>query len=422
MRAESLLREKDRLLDKLAKTAWAETAIFLALTVCFLFFIKPWVNSAIEPLRMSWLPSDRVSLACMVLFAVGAVIAFGLRRRIDMFCLCVTALCGLILVSTVYNEGDVLVVVTDWLPCLATVMVVALNIERRPRSLVGAFFAACMFYLLMNLYCLLRSSYLIGFDSLSDLFFGYRNVTFRVAIPAFACSLVLDALGGKRGSVRTATVYVLCVFELAVAYSATAMCAFALMGVLWMALRFDGKGRILNAVTYVGGYCALFLGLVVMRVQNMLGFIIEPVLQRSVTFTGRTEIWDGAFQHIFSGSHFLTGYGTGYIRSLLSASGMVQKHAHNDLLDVFLLGGIGAALSLVAMIMLVVRNLYCGRASRLAASLSIGLAGFLLTSLVEVSMCAGLCFILAFSFYYNFRGDKGTPKHLKHDNGLKAGA
>lgn len=202
-------------------------------------------------------------------------------------------------------------------------------------------------------------------------------------------------------------------FELAVAYSATAMCAFALMGVLWMALRFDKKGRILNAVTYAGGYCALFLGFVVMRVQNMLGFIIEPVLQRSVTFTGRTEIWDGAFQHIFSGSHFLTGYGTGYMRSLLNAAGGTQKHAHNDLLNVSLLGGVGAALSLVAMVVLAVQNLYRGRASHLAASLSIGLAGFLLTSLVEVSMCAGLCFVLAFSFYYDFRGRDGAPKHAR---------
>ena len=48
MRAESLLREKNRLLDKLAKTAWAETAIFLALTVCFLFFIKPGKSQRIK--------------------------------------------------------------------------------------------------------------------------------------------------------------------------------------------------------------------------------------------------------------------------------------------------------------------------------------------------------------------------------------
>lgn len=413
MRVKPLLDSIRHRIGGLDKTVWVEAAIFLMLAICFLFFIKPMVNSAIGSLRMPWLPSDRISLACMVFFAIGVIVAFGLRRRIDVFCLCVVVLCGLILVSTVYNEGDVLIVVTDWLPCVATVMLVALNIEKRARSLVGAFFVACMFYLLMNLYCLLRSSYLIGFDSLPDLFFGYRNVTFRAAIPAFACSLVLDALGGKRGSIRTATVYVLCVFELAVAYSATAMCAFALMGMLWVVLRFDRKGRILNAVTYAGGYCALFLGFVVMRVQNMLGFIIEPVLQRSVTFTGRTEIWDGAFQYISSGSHFLTGYGTGYMRSLLSAAGGIQKHAHNDLLHAFLLGGIGAALSLVAMVVLVVQNLYRGRASRLAASLSIGLAGFLLASLVEVSMCAGFCFILAFSFYSDFSGGDGVPKHQK---------
>ena len=83
MRAESLLREKNRLLDKLAKTAWAETAIFLALTVCFLFFIKPWVNSAIEPLRMSWLPSDRVSLACVLPMRYGSLRAYPRINRLQ---------------------------------------------------------------------------------------------------------------------------------------------------------------------------------------------------------------------------------------------------------------------------------------------------------------------------------------------------
>lgn len=106
MRVKPLLDSIRHRIGGLDKTVWVEVALFLMLAICFLFFIKPMVNSAIGSLRMPWLPSDRISLACMVFFAIGVIVTFGLRRRIDVFCLCVVVLCGLVLVSTAYGTPE----------------------------------------------------------------------------------------------------------------------------------------------------------------------------------------------------------------------------------------------------------------------------------------------------------------------------
>lgn len=66
MRVKPLLDSIRHRIGGLDKTVWVEVALFLMLAICFLFFIKPMVNSAIGSLRMPWLPSDRISLACMV--------------------------------------------------------------------------------------------------------------------------------------------------------------------------------------------------------------------------------------------------------------------------------------------------------------------------------------------------------------------
>lgn len=339
--------------------------------------------------------------ACVTLASILSLIAYALRKTIDLFCGSVIALCSVILVSTAYNGGNLYIILTDWFPCAAVVLLVALQGKKRAKSVVRSFFIVCVIYLLMNFAYLLADPGLIRFDSVRDYPFGYRNVTFRVAIPAFACSLVLDAIDRISLSARTVTVFLLSMLELLVGYSATSVCAFVLMGMLTVAVKEWGCPRALNAASYVGGFIALNIGVVVLRVQNILGFIIGPILHRSVTFTGRTELWDAAFSRL-SNLHFFYGYGTGYMWNALALGDAPQKHAHNDVLHALMLGGVGALVSLALTVVLSARRLFEWRRTVVAASLSIGLAGFLLVSAVEVAACPGFFFLLAVAYYFPY--------------------
>lgn len=380
-----------------------ELALGLALFVAFLVIVNPVFNVFLLRLGLpmpSFLDERGVS-TCVVFVSLVCILVCLARRKMDLFLGSVSALCALIVVSTVYNGGDLVVAFVDWLPCLAASMLVALLVEKRAKLLVTVFFGACVLYLLGNLVFLLANHDLFRFDSVDNYPFGYRNVTFRIAIPACACAFVLDALEGAAVSLRTVTVYAVALVEVLVGYSATSVCALVAMGVLLFAVKKWNCAKALNAASYLGCYVLAFVGLVVLRLQNVFGFIIEPILHRTVTLTGRTDLWDAAFSHL-SNLHLFYGYGTGYIWNTLLLNGVPEKHAHNDALHLLMLGGVGALVALALAVLLSVRRLYVERRNAVAIGLSVGLSGFFLVSVVEVAACPGFFFLLAVSYYYPY--------------------
>ena len=374
-----------------------------ALFVAFLVIVNPVFNVFLLRLGLpvpSFLDERGVS-ACVVFVSLACIFVCLAHRKMDLFLGSICVLCALIVVSTVYNGGDLVIALVDWLPCLAVSMLVALLAEKRVKLLLSVFFGACVLYLLGNLVFLLAGHDLFRFDSVDNYPFGYRNVTFRIAIPACACAFVLDALEEEAVSLRTITVYMVALVEVLVGYSATSACALAMMGVLLLVVKTWNCAKVLNAVSYLGCYVLSFVGLVVLRVQNVFGFIIEPILHRTVTLTGRTDLWDAAFSHL-SNLHLLYGYGTGYMWNTLLLNGTPEKHAHNDALHLLMLGGVGALVALALAVLLSVRRLYIERRDAVAIGLSIGLSGFFLVSIVEVAACPGFFFLLAVSYYYPY--------------------
>lgn len=93
-------------------------------------------------------------------------------------------------------------------------------------------------------------------------------------------------------------------------------------------------------------YLALFFGIVVFRIQDIFSYLIENVLQKDLTFTGRVYAWDMALEQIKS--NLFTGYGTingGRLTILQVWANSDPVSAHSFFLEVTLQGGlIGIAL------------------------------------------------------------------------------
>ena len=102
----------------------------------------------------------------------------------------------------------------------------------------------------------------------------------------------------------------------------------------WQTL-FNGATAMLSGVS-------LFFAVVLYRLQDVFAFLIEGVLHKGLSFTGRTEIWDTAIDNILRSPAL--GYG-------LAQSGKVYRlrkhkyyHAHNVFLEVLMEGGFCALL------------------------------------------------------------------------------
>ena len=70
-----------------------------------------------------------------------------------------------------------------------------------------------------------------------------------------------------------------------------------------------------------------FYGIVLLRLQNIFSFIIQNILGKDLTFTGRTRIWDNAIE--FIKARFIIGYGKETGAVIASKLGDIKfTHAH----------------------------------------------------------------------------------------------
>ena len=316
--------------------SWLLTA---ALAVVFALFLKEDTRATLAFFGLPGLLSSTTWQAVVVLAAISFLFVYARRVGLDLFGGLTLCFGSCVLFSTIYNQGDVSVLAIRLLPCIASALIVAALAKDYSKNLLQAMFLASVFYVLCNFVFLLQRPDLIGFSTTDSLFFGYRNSTFRVVIPAATCSLLLDAADGKWISVRTATVYALGLCELLVGYSATAAFAYVVFGAAVLLVRPRAIRRYVNGLVPLLVGAGAFFAIVIFRMQDRFAFLIEGILGRSITFTDRTYIWDQAM-NLLHGNHLLVGYGGSYLANGVNVSGKLFQHAHNEILNIMLLGGL----------------------------------------------------------------------------------
>lgn len=330
---------------------------------------------------------------CFLCYAV-----FG---RKDVFSLAGVGISILILISTITRDGALNLWFSKWLPCCASVMLVASFGRTHTRELLWALFLVTFGLSVTNLASVLLMPEGVyatsGTAQSGNFLYGNKDSFYRILFPALCASCALDALSGRWVSLRSAIVLVVAVMSVVLATSAATLMAlgFFVIGLLctrWCTLR-----RYLNGISVTVGGVAAFLAIVVFRLQHLFDFLIVDVLGKSLTFTGRTLIWDKVFE--LSGLRGLFfGRGVSGYRELV-VDGRQYYHAHDGVLDLWLNGGLMSLLFLAIMACLVALVLYRFRRQREAGVYAIALGAFYLNGITEPIVCASLLMILSLAYY-----------------------
>jgi len=188
-------------------------------------------------------------------------------------------------------------------------------------------------------------------------FFDSDNGFMYLCIPAVCVALLYlrmklaqgQKIAGIMRSVSLTTASYACVFILK---PTTTMVAMAVIAMVMVVALIPGIRRcVIFPVAFVCGIAAN-LAIVVFRVaetQPFLAELIQTKLKKTVTFSGRTPIWDW-FQAEISG-HLLTGLGNPEGGYLIEEKFL--DHIHNQYYDLLALGGIIALLFFLAAVVLV---------------------------------------------------------------------
>lgn len=238
----------------------------------------------------------------------------------------------------------------------------------------------------------------MGFREQGDYWlFGQKNTIRNIVIPSIAFSSILDRINKRKYSLLTLFLTVTGVAVLILVDSSTSIAIIALFAALLFYLNVSNF-ELLNLKMIAIVYLVLDIVIVFMRRIDIFSHIIENVLNRDVTLTNRTVLWDAAMKVIRQKPIFGEGL-RALENSHLTMEGFKASHAHNALLDITLKCGIVGAAVLVTIVVLCMIQQFRMKQSSLGAILGMTLGAFLIAGIVGELWNFGFYTVL-FTMYY----------------------
>ncbi|USL25725.1 O-antigen ligase family protein [Priestia megaterium] len=220
---------------------------------------------------------------------------------------------------------------------------------------------ANVFATMYSLYWLYVSVAIVNFLSMlmhsssleNDFYFlGGKNVIQMTILPTIFIIFIYSYLVKKKLTKLNLTLIIICLISMQLSKSGTALVITLLIIIFF----FIYKKNIISFGHYLFVYTVLFFSIVIFRIQEKaFNSFISGYLDKEVTFTGRTYLWDIALNKIRDS--WLVGYGRG--NSVISSNSyMLSNHlneVHNGVLELLLsIGFFG--LALFVLILLLVKN------------------------------------------------------------------
>lgn len=169
---------------------------------------------------------------------------------------------------------------------------------------------------------------------------GSRNVMMRTIFPGVSFSIIQSYIKNSKLSIRTMIVIVAAGVSLVLVWSATALFAYFLFCFFIILFKKKGTPKWFTIRTCYIIALLIFVGIVVLRLQNMFSFIIVNILKKDSTFTGRTILWDAAMFYIAKSP--VLGYGLENLQTISSKLYRYTRYdsCHNFILDTLYQNGI----------------------------------------------------------------------------------
>jgi O-antigen ligase len=173
-------------------------------------------------------------------------------------------------------------------------------------------------------------------------FLGYKNTFSSVILPAivFAELRNIDAssLRMKHGieKCRRFLLYAVSFASVVLANSSTSIVIVALFLLYFLFSQLFAYTAVFTMRNYIIVVAAIFVGIVIFRMQDSFAWLIEGILQKDLTLTGRVLLWDFVMADIRERPFF----GWGYDFEAVSIGRTAIFGAHNYILEVLHKGGL----------------------------------------------------------------------------------
>lgn len=351
----------------------------LALTLLLLPFFK---LSAFEFIPKLHIIDTLFDIARIVSFAIIIVLYLN-GRKLSRMLVCIILYQFALLFSTAMNDGNYWKLAVSCGTVISFCMITELAVKKNSRLY---FKTVLDIYIPLSVINLLTVLIFPGGIAKDDYYgniyylLGSRNGFPPLLIPLLIYAFVYSSISGRKITGKVFFFTAVVSATILITWSATGVAGLVLF-LLFVLFVYGKKSAMLfDSLNLAVIYIAAFFGIIVFRLQSAFSFIIEDLLHKSISFTGRTDIWDIAIMLIKRSP--VIGYGVYEGHGLIFIRGQYY-YAHNAVLEVLLQGGVLSLVFYLLIFVIAASVLYKYRKLKASQILSFGIFTVMVMMLME---------------------------------------
>lgn len=316
--------------------------------------------------------------------SVGIIIILYLNgKKLSRVIVCIILYELALLFSTAMNDGNYWKLAVNCGTVISFCMITELAVKKNSRLYFKTVLDIYIPLSVINLLTiLLFPDGIAREDYYGNIYYllGIRNGLAPLLIPLLIYAFVYSGISGKKFTGKVFFFTAVVSATILITWSATGVAGLVLF-LLFVFFVYGKKSAMLfDSLNLTVIYIAAFFGIIVFRLQSAFSFIIEDLLHKSISFTGRTDIWDIAIMLIKRSP--IIGYGVYEGHGLIFIRGQYY-YAHNAVLEVLLQGGVLSLVFYLLIFVIAASVLYKYRKLKASQILSFGIFTVMVMMLME---------------------------------------
>lgn len=250
-------------------------------------------------------------------------------------------------------------------------MYIDLGIKENCKNIISGLYYSFAIIVLINFYTIIKYPNGLYADTVytNNWFLKYDNFHIFFYFPTIALLIINNKNKNKKYNLFDKLVIIAITYSVYYCFSANTVVAYTLFIIYILFKKQIDKIKKFNSKNYFIVFLGIFLGIVILRMQNLFSWLIVDILGKNLTFTSRTLIWDRILELIKNKP--IIGYGveTNIIMSM-KLGNPHYTHAHNTILDVIYKGGFVSIIPFIMLLIIPIKELYNNKENSLSKTLS----------------------------------------------------
>lgn len=367
-------------------------------TLLIPFFKPSYIGSQIELL-------NKIFNICQIISMSLILCLYIKREKCSKFILSIVIFELTIVISTIINDAYIKESIFSMIQIISICMILEYGINTDSKNVMNALL--CIYELLIfinfiTIFMFPKGMYLQNITNAgNNWFLGNDNQHIKYFITGICISIVYSINYYKKIKIRTIFLVLIVSVSVIIRKSATGIVGTIVLYLLIWSLIMSKQRYFLDIRKLLVIYSAIFFGVVIFRLQNIFSYLIVNILEKDITFTGRTFIWDYTIRY-FKQKPFL-GYGVEEtiirLEKYANSNAINPVNAHNQLLEILYQGGIVLFIMFIGIIKQSSEKLYKYKENIISKIISYAIFSLLITMLTEVFKLEN--FIILLTLGYN---------------------